>query len=102
MIQGMPVPASKSQDIFPGGCEQVIAGGFGGKRFTGPRLAKGVEAEFCAGWSNSDDPNPHYIALIKLKSGGLLSVIGSAPRARFEESILNFQSSIAGLKSISR
>lgn len=74
--------------------------GFGGRKFVGPKSQERPSADYCEGWSKETKSEMHYIALVRLKTGALLNIIGSAPSASFAESLPAFRDAVSELNLV--
>lgn len=100
MIQATPMPPGKVDVVFPAGCQPMISEGFGGRKFVGPTSQERPSATYCEGWSKEAESEMHYIALVRLKTGALLNIIGSAPPASFVKSLPAFRDAVSELKLV--
>lgn len=101
-VQAMPVPLSKTNLIFPAGCEKILGAAFPAKVMYGPSHDKNGDIQFCEAWSKTVEPEMHYIALVRLPNSGLITVIGTAISAQFEEMLPKFRAAVHDLQPTKR
>lgn len=98
LVQALPVAASKMDLLFPAACQSALADGFRGRPFVGPNLVERHAFAYCEAWSKEDAPEMNYVAMVRVKDGGVLSVIGSGPASTFASDLTTFRQAVAGLK----
>jgi hypothetical protein len=102
MLMPLPLPLSKTQDIFPKGCVTLLGAAFKREEFIGPRMHEYNGVSVCDGWSKTQESDMRYIALIRLPSGAVLNATGTASSDRFQDSLPIFQSAVANLQVYTR
>jgi len=102
LVQALPIPAMKSADIFPAGCQESISAGVGSESIVGPLTKETQTYSYCEGWSKKSSPKMRYLALIRLPSGSLISVGGAAEAADFDAALPVFREAVATLRVLSR
>jgi hypothetical protein len=94
----MPITLEKVAALFPAGCKAMLGAGLGSKDFSYSGLANKSAFAYCEGWSNTAQPDTRYAALVRTKSGALLTVMATAPKATFPDALLIFREATATLQ----
>jgi hypothetical protein len=102
LVQALPIPAAKGAELFPAGCKDSIGAGLGSESFVGPAIKEGPAFSYCEGWSKKSSPTMNYIAMVRLPSGSVLSVGGSAKAAEFESALPVFRDAVATMRTLPR
>ena len=102
LLLAIPVPPYKANAMFPSGCQQLLSAAFGSKGFAGPKVRENKTIRWCEAWSDTTESEMRYVALIRLPSGALISVMGTASSSRFQELLSVFRSAVANLQPLPR
>ena len=98
----LPIPTMKSADIFPAGCKESISAGVGTDSIVGP-LSKDTQTHaYCEGWGKKASTKLRYLALVRLPSGSIITVGGTAEAADFDAALLVFREAVATLRVLAR
>lgn len=99
-----PMPVSKAQStldkfkLFCDSMKQTLTA----KLVSGPYFVERQGIHTCEIWNRSDEPEMHYIALIRLPNGGVFNAMGVANKNRFKSSLPIFRAAIREAKLLSR
>lgn len=93
--QAMPVSASQLAEIYPSGCQRLIAAVVADPNFKEPNRVEQKGYSYCEGWGNSV-----YVAIVRLDSGVLLSIMGTSAESKFDESLPVFREALKTVRIV--
>lgn len=100
LITPLPVTPAAAGKMFPDACQPVIAAGLGAGRNVGPKTVEKAEYSYCEGWNQDSQPEQRYVALVRLNTGALLSVMASSPGTEFADALPVFREAVATLRGL--
>ena len=84
-VQLMPIASSKTDQVFPTGCDAVFNEAFAGSPHEGPIFRQRAGIESCEAWSTQPSNEMRYVSLVKLPSGALLILMGTSSKDQFND-----------------
>lgn len=97
-VQPMPVPVNKEGAIFPSNCDKVLTAALGGAKHKPPETKTLAAHSYCDVWTETPEAEGKYIALVRLKTGGLLTVLANAAAKDFATALPEFRKGVAEMR----
>ncbi len=94
----MPMTAARENATFPAHCEAVLAGGLLGAAHS-PVVMKTLPTHsYCELWTDPIAAEGKYMAMVRLKAGGLMTLWGTAPPAEFAAALPLFRRGVESMR----